>query len=143
VKEDLDFRARWREDAGKIYQEIFESLKPALDSEVTKWGNCPECNHKVPVIFADLHGRSKAVQLLIEQGFGKPPETIEVTAHFEADLQRWRGYLQRMTEEERAVMVGFLQREEGLQPALPVGEDADDGEAEPAGGLSANGVAHV
>lgn len=73
---------------------------------------------------------------------------VEVDISLEADLQRWRGYFSRMTYEERVAMTGFLQREVELQPALPVGEghegeDADDGEAEPAGGLSANGVAQA
>lgn len=81
-----DFRARMREDADKLYPDIIESLKVALDSEVTKWGDCPKCGKRVPVAFPDLHGRAKAIQLLIEQGYGKPTETIEVSATMEADL---------------------------------------------------------
>lgn len=106
-----DFRARMREDADKLYPDIIESLKVALDSEVTKWGDCPKCGKRVPVAFPDLHGRAKAIQLLIEQGYGKPTETIEVSAVMEADLERWSAYLTRMTDEERSVMRGFLTRE--------------------------------
>ncbi len=76
-----------REDADKLYPDIIESLKVALDSEVTKWGDCPKCGKRVAVAFPDLHGRAKAIQLLIEQGYGKPTETIEVSAIMEAELE--------------------------------------------------------
>jgi hypothetical protein len=48
---------------------------------------------------------------LIEQGYEKPTETIEVSVTMEADLVRWAGYLKRMTGKERSVMRGFLTRE--------------------------------
>jgi hypothetical protein len=117
-----DLRGRLREDVARLYPEILKALEDAIKMNRQQWGSCPECKHKVPVSFPDLQGRVKALQFLVEAGYGKPPETLEISAGLEADLDRWRGYFDRMTEEESRVMRGFLVREQGLQPALTVGE---------------------
>jgi hypothetical protein len=123
VKETGNFRGRAREDVDRLYPQIVKALEVACESEVTKYGDCPECKHRVPVTFPDFRGRVQAFQFLAEAGYGKPPETVELTVGLEADLDRWQGYLERMTYEERAVMTGFLQREVALQSILTVGDD--------------------
>lgn len=50
---------------------------------------------------------------------------VNVTTNFDNDLERWRDYMLRMTDEERRAMRGFLRRELGVeeeQKALPSGE---------------------
>jgi hypothetical protein len=40
-------RERFREDAEHHYQALFDSLIAATQAEVTRWGDCPECHHRV------------------------------------------------------------------------------------------------
>lgn len=77
-----------RADVDRLYPEIVKALEVACESEVTKYGDCPECKHKVAFSFPDIRGRVKAFQFLAEAGYGKPPETLEVTVGLEADLTR-------------------------------------------------------
>jgi hypothetical protein len=69
-------RERFREDAERRYSQLFESLSEAINAEVTRWGDCPNCKHRVPVTFPDIRARTQAIQLLLDQGYGKPPQTI-------------------------------------------------------------------
>jgi hypothetical protein len=69
-------RERFREDAERSYSQLFESLSGAINAEVTRWGDCPHCRHRVPVTFPDIRARTQAIQLLLDQGYGKPPQTI-------------------------------------------------------------------
>ncbi|HYM63246.1 MAG TPA: hypothetical protein VES61_01070 [Gaiellaceae bacterium] len=136
-----------RDDAENSYEEIIAAVKGAINAEVTKQGKC-SCGKWVAVSFPDTKARTAALELWLDQGYGKPKQSMEVTLEvdLERDLKRWGLYLEQMTVEERDVMVGFLRRQVELQPALPVGEGHEDEDAddhEPAGGLSANGVADV
>lgn len=103
------------------FPELVKALEVACEADQTRYGDCPKCKTRVAVTFPDIQGRVKALKFIVEAGFGKTPETIDVRVGFEADLERWKGYLERMTEEERSVMQGFLTRIAALQPALPVG----------------------
>jgi hypothetical protein len=71
-------RERFREDAERHYELLIKSLLEALDSEVTRWGDCPHCKHKVPVTFPDIRARTQAIQTLVDQGYGRPLEAVRV-----------------------------------------------------------------
>ena len=69
-------RDRLREDAERIYDSLFRSLEEAIESEVVKWGDCPECGYKVRVTFSDIRARTQAIQVLLDQGCGKPALSV-------------------------------------------------------------------
>jgi hypothetical protein len=68
-------RDRFREDAERYYDQLFGSLVEAIDAEIT-WGDCPHCHHRVPVTFPDVRARTKAIEVLLDQGYGRPVETV-------------------------------------------------------------------
>jgi hypothetical protein len=107
-----NFRAKARDDVDRMYPEIVKAVEAALSLETTKYGDCPKCSKRVPVTFPDLAGRVKAMNFLVEHGYGKPREAIdvEVKVDLERDLDRWKGYIEQMNPEERQVMAGFLRR---------------------------------
>lgn len=72
-------RERFREDAERVYETLFTKLLEAVESEITRWGDCPNCKHRVPVTFPDVRARTQAIQVLLDQGYGKPTERVEVS----------------------------------------------------------------
>jgi hypothetical protein len=121
-----DFRQKARDEVARLWPGITKALEDAIAAETTKYGDCPRCKKRVPVEFPDIQGRVKAMKFLIEAAHGKPSQTIDMTVGLESDLDRWGGYLDRMTEEERKVMHGFLVRESELQ-APPIGDKRNAG----------------
>ena len=71
-------RERFREDAEVHYEKLIDSLLAAVGAEVTRWGDCPECKHRVPVTFPDIRARTQAIQVLLDQGYGKPATTLQI-----------------------------------------------------------------
>ena len=65
-------REPFREDAERNYETLIASLLAAVSAEVTRWGDCPECRHRVPVTFPDIRARTHAIEVLIDQGYGRP-----------------------------------------------------------------------
>jgi hypothetical protein len=64
-----------------------------------RWGDCPNCKHRVPVAFPDVRARTQAIQVLLDQGYGRPPQTVAITG--EDPVAKARHRLQAMTPEER------------------------------------------
>jgi hypothetical protein len=94
-------RERFREDAEKHYDKLIASLLDALEAETVRWGDCPNCKHRVPVSFPDIRARTQAIQVLVDQGYGKPTETTRV----ETPESRVR----QLTDEElRRVYLGHV-----------------------------------
>jgi hypothetical protein len=77
-------RERFREDAEHHYELLFESLKGAIEAETVRWGDCPNCKHRVPVAFPDIRARTQAVQVLLDQGYGRPAQPVEVDRRVQA-----------------------------------------------------------
>lgn len=71
-------RDRFREDAEVHYDKLIDSLLAAVGAEVTRWGDCPECKHRVPVTFPDIRARTQAIQVLLDQGYGRPAATLQI-----------------------------------------------------------------
>jgi hypothetical protein len=74
-----DVRGRLAKDAADAYEQIVAAIKEAVTAETTRWGDCPNCQHRVPVSFPDVSARMKALQLWLDQGLGRPVERVETT----------------------------------------------------------------
>lgn len=96
-------RERLREDAERIYDSLFRSLEEAIESEVVKWGDCPECGHKVPVTFSDIRARTQAIQVLLDQGYGRPAESVRVNVDAASSNE-----FERMTLEEQDAAIAAV-----------------------------------
>jgi hypothetical protein len=96
-------RDRLRLDAEKHYELIFDSLRSALEAGTSRWGTCSRCQKKVEVEFPDIRARTQALQVLIDQGYGKPVERQErkVVSATVADLESLSN------EELEAIVAGF------------------------------------
>ncbi|MEZ5101980.1 MAG: hypothetical protein R3C15_19700 [Thermoleophilia bacterium] len=71
-------RERLRHDAEENYELVRGALLDGLAAEKTVWGRCPHCDHAVPVTFADLNGRARAAQLILDQSYGAPATTTRI-----------------------------------------------------------------
>jgi hypothetical protein len=58
------------EASSEVIQAFFDS---ALRADKTAFGHCPSCQKRVPVQVPDWPARLKAIETLLEQGFGRPP----------------------------------------------------------------------
>lgn len=67
-------RERFREDAERMYDTLLKTVQDAIEAEVVRWGECQNCKHKVAVSFPDIRSRTQAIQLLLDQGYGRPPQ---------------------------------------------------------------------
>jgi hypothetical protein len=83
-------RERFREDAELHYDKLIGSLLDAVEAETVRRGDCPECKHRVPVSFPDIRARTQAIQVLIDQGYGKPTETTRIETEDEKQQKALR-----------------------------------------------------
>ena len=65
-------RARLAGDLESQYDKVVSALEDAMESSKTAWAYCPSCRKKVQVDHPDHSARIKAVELWLEQGFGRP-----------------------------------------------------------------------
>lgn len=56
---------------------IRELIDLALTSEKDSWATCTNCRHRIPIKIPDLGARAKMLEVLINQGKGKPKETVK------------------------------------------------------------------
>jgi hypothetical protein len=74
-------RTRIAEDLESAYDErIGAFLNEALDAKRAVWGTCLHCNRKTEVEVPDWSARTRALQLMLEQGFGSPRQHRESEA---------------------------------------------------------------
>lgn len=57
---------------------IWQALYEAVHGDTTRRGHCPRCGLDVQVSFPDANGRANAAKILLDQGFGRPKETVVV-----------------------------------------------------------------
>jgi hypothetical protein len=91
-------RARLAADAAEAYEQILAAIKQAVTAETTRWGDCPHCRHRVPVSFPDVQARTRALEVWLNQGLGKPVERVETSASEE--LREQVQAMEEMTDEE-------------------------------------------
>ena len=65
-------RARLAGDLESQYDKVVAALEEAMESTKKAWAFCPKCRAKVQVDHPDHGARIKAVELWLEQGFGRP-----------------------------------------------------------------------
>ena len=65
-------RARLAGDLESQYDKVVAALEEAMESTKKAWAFCPKCRTKVQVDHPDHGARIKAVELWLEQGFGRP-----------------------------------------------------------------------
>jgi hypothetical protein len=67
-------RRRLAEDVERLYDgRISGFLEEALAAERSVWGTCSHCHRKTEVSVPDWNARTRALQLALEQGYGKVP----------------------------------------------------------------------
>jgi hypothetical protein len=93
-----NIRRRLADDAAEAYEQILDAIKQAVTAETTRWGDCPHCRHRVPVSFPDVQARTRALELWLNQGLGKPVERVETSAN--GDLLEQMQSMEEMTDEE-------------------------------------------
>jgi hypothetical protein len=66
-------RRRIADDLEAVYEERVSSFfTEALEATKDVWATCTHCNRKTPVQTPDWNARTRALQLMIEQGYGRP-----------------------------------------------------------------------
>jgi hypothetical protein len=93
-----NIRQRLADDAAEAYEQILDAIKEAVTAETTRWGDCPHCRHRVPVSFPDVQARTRALELWLNQGLGKPVERVETSAG--GELREQLQSMEEMTDEE-------------------------------------------
>jgi hypothetical protein len=93
-----NIRRRLADDAAEAYEQILDAIKEAVTAETTRWGDCPHCRHRVPVSFPDVQARTRALELWLNQGLGKPVERVETSAG--GELREQLQLMEEMTDEE-------------------------------------------
>jgi hypothetical protein len=102
-----NIRRRLADDAAEAYEQIIAAIKEAVTAEATRWGDCPHCRHRVPVTFPDIQARTRALELWLNQGLGKPVERVETSASEE--LREQVQAMEEMTDEElRELRLKFI-----------------------------------
>ena len=91
-------RRRLADDAAAAYEQIIAAIKQAVTADTTRWGDCPNCKHRVPVTFPDIQARTRALELWLNQGLGKPVERVE--ASVSDKLREQVESLEEMTDDE-------------------------------------------
>jgi len=76
----LDLRERLNVLLDETDQEKLKAfVDDILDLKKKQWAYCPNCSEKVYADFPDRGGQIKAFQILLDQGKGKPAETVKHT----------------------------------------------------------------
>ena len=66
-------RERIAQDAESLYGELAEFFKNALEADRKVWVTCSHWDRRTEAEIPDWTARSKAVEMMLNQGFGRPP----------------------------------------------------------------------
>jgi hypothetical protein len=69
----VDVRGEIRDEAEASVQAIRDLLREALRTEKVIHQKCPKCSTAVPFVVPDWSARLRALELMLAEGFGKPP----------------------------------------------------------------------
>ena len=103
-------RQRLREDADTHYDTLIGSLLETVTAAKTTTYACRKCGKENTIQLPDVKARTQAIQLLIEQGYGKPAQTVTIEQDTLHGLGQLRAWLELMTDNERQVLSGFIDR---------------------------------
>ena len=73
VKQSGSPRARLREDVAGAHKLVRDAVRDGLSADRAQRVGCPKGKHRFSVTVLDHGARLKAVDLALEQGFGRPP----------------------------------------------------------------------
>ena len=106
VKQSGSPRARLREDVAGAYELVRDAVLDGLSAGRAQPVACPSCKQRFSVTVPDHGARLKAVDLALEQGFGRPPLEESKPG---TQAQHWASVkdpeLEDATDEELRVMV--------------------------------------
>jgi hypothetical protein len=68
-------RERIAQDAESLYGELAEFFKNALEADRKVWVTCSHWDRRTEAEIPDWTARSKAVEMMLNQGFGRPPSS--------------------------------------------------------------------
>jgi hypothetical protein len=66
-------RERIAKDAEGMYADLAAFFKSALEADRKTWVTCAHCDRRTEVEIPDWTARAKAVEMMLNQGFGRPP----------------------------------------------------------------------
>ena len=69
----LPFRERIARDAEGMYADLAAFFKNALEADRKVWVTCSHCDRRTEAEIPDWTARAKAVEMMLNQGFGRPP----------------------------------------------------------------------
>ncbi len=66
-------RERIAKDAENLYADLAAFFKSALEADRKVWITCSHCDKRTEAEIPDWTARAKAVEMMLNQGFGRPP----------------------------------------------------------------------
>jgi hypothetical protein len=66
-------RERIAKDAEGMYADLAAFFKNALEADRKVWVTCSHCERRTEAEIPDWTARAKAVEMMLNQGFGRPP----------------------------------------------------------------------
>ena len=66
-------RQRIAADAESMYADLATFFKNALEADRKVWVTCSHCERRTEAEIPDWTARAKAVEMMLNQGFGRPP----------------------------------------------------------------------
>jgi len=79
---DLNVRQRLANAAADEYKLIRDTLLEVAKATKTVWHSCHHCGKRDQVEVPDAHAACKAIELLLNQGYGRPKETAGDSGDF-------------------------------------------------------------
>jgi hypothetical protein len=68
-------RERIAKDAASMYADLAAFFKNALEADRKVWVTCAHCDRRTEAEIPDWTARAKAVEMMLNQGFGRPPSS--------------------------------------------------------------------
>jgi len=97
-----EVRAQLARDTAQEYELVRTSLLQALRARRESFATCPNCHKRHPIEVPDWTARVKAVETLLNQGFGAKPEPRE-DGH-DRQVRQLRELLNDLDKEERRIL---------------------------------------
>jgi hypothetical protein len=66
-------RERIANDAESMYSDLAAFFQSALEAHRKVWVTCSHCERRTEAEIPDWTARAKAVEMMLNQGFGRPP----------------------------------------------------------------------
>ena len=111
-------RKRLAESSDKNYDKIEKALLEGIEAKKEHWFTCKHCNKKTQVRVMDQNARNRAVEIYLEQGFGKtvaeptpPPEEPKLSPE---QLNTLLAYLRHGKGDDWEGMSTYLRKKEGI-----------------------------